>query len=124
MKKENWTKVVDITTIVWISVFFLGFIVKDEGINQICNKFNFFLLPVFILDLYYLYKEAGTIRKFFREKWLDILLVIPYFRIFRILRFSKILKLIKIFKFTKVRKTMIFVKKSKRLINLERNNIT
>lgn len=124
MKKENWTKVVDITTIVWISVFFLGFIVRDEEINQICNKFNFLLLPIFVLDLYYLCKEAGKIRKFFREKWLDILLVIPYFRIFRVLRFSKILKLIKIFKFTKVRKTMIFVKKSKRSINLARNNTT
>ena len=52
MKKENWTKIVDIITVVWISVFFLGFIVKDEGINQICNQFNFFLLPVFLLDLY------------------------------------------------------------------------
>ena len=127
MKKKIWKKLVDITTIVWISIFLLGFFMKDARINQICNQFIFFLLPVFILDLYYLYKETGKIRKFFREKWLDILLVIPYFRIFRIfriLRFAKMLKLIKLFKLAKARKTMIFVKKSKRTINLVKDNAT
>lgn len=124
MKKEIWTKLVDITTIVWISVFLLGFVIKDAIIKQVCNQFNFFLLPVFILDLYYLYKKTGKIKKFLKEKWLDILLVIPYFRIFRILRFTKVLRLIKIFKFTKARKTMILVKKSNRAINLASNKNT
>lgn len=75
---------VDFVTVVWLIVFVFGFVFPEY--SEVAGNINLFLLPVFVADLYVGYRRSGSFKYFIRRKWLDILMVVPYFRIFRILR--------------------------------------
>lgn len=61
--------------------------------------FSWIIWGIFAVDVYYKYRNSENLKMFFKKHWLDIVLLIPFFRIFRIMR---LLRLLKILKFAKV----------------------
>ncbi len=84
---------VDFVTVVWLIVFVFGFVFSEY--SEVAGNINLFLLPVFVADLYVGYRRSGSFKYFVRRKWLDILMVIPYFRIFRILRVMRAIRAVR-----------------------------
>jgi voltage-gated potassium channel len=113
-----WTVFVDVITILWLAVFVIGLITANESIADRCDLISLLLLPVFVIDLYFLFKQADNFLGFVIKRWFDIILVIPYFRIFRILKFARLLRALKIIKMNRVLGFMRTTKKSQRVVEL------
>ncbi len=121
MNHGKWTFIVDITTVLWLVIFSIGFLTHNSGIQTVCELLVLGLLPIFIYDLMVLMKHEDNFRSFIKKRWFDVLLVIPYFRIFRILRFARLLKLMKLLKLKKILGLTRFSKKAKRTTQTVRN---
>ena len=86
----RWTAFVDVTTVVWLVLFGLSFVPSDRFTPPWVGTLALGLLGVFIADLGVTYFRAGLPPlAFLRRHWTDVLLVIPYFRIFRIVRVGR-----------------------------------
>lgn len=107
--RGRWTRVVDIATLVWLGVFVAGFLVKGRA-AEVCNYVNIALLGVFVADLGVIYKTSENWRRFLKQHWLDILMVIPYLRVFRIFRIFKLARFLRIAKVAKTRRAFKVVK--------------
>jgi hypothetical protein len=116
----KWILFVDVVTVIWLVVFAIGIITTNENTAYRCNFISLLLLPVFVVDLYFLFKQADNFRVFVKKRWFDILLVIPYFRIFRILKFVRLLKVLKIIKMRRLFGLMRATKKGHRTAKLLR----
>jgi len=57
---------------------------------------NFGLTWVFVVELLLRYAASTSLRRFFKEYWIDILAVIPWFRVFRFGRVVQLLRLIRV----------------------------
>jgi len=117
MGSSIWTTFVDLTTIVWLILFFGGYLATEQAARDLCGTWTLCLLPVFVADLVVLARRESNLEAFFRKKWFDVLLVIPYFRVFRVFRAARMLKLLKFLKLIKAKKALNatrFYKKSKR----------
>ena len=124
MRKRNWIIFVDVVTVIWLIVFFVGLLKSDPRVTRYCNIINLVILPVFLVDLFFIYRETSNLRVFLKTKWLDILLVIPYFRIFRLLRFARVIKFMKLIRFGRVARSTKAVKKLNRTVEtLERKHV-
>jgi len=117
----RWDRFVDLVTIVWLGVFVVGELLSEYG--PVCDCINLALLPVFAADLMVRYRRVGNLRKFLRKHWLDILIVIPYFRFLRLIRLAKVVKATKITKPVKtvnpqtvLKKLMKYVKFFKKIL--------
>ena len=77
---------------------------------QVCNCVNIALLSVFVADLGVIYKTSENWRRSLRQHWVDILMVIPYFRVFRIFRIFRLTRFLRIAKLAKTRKAFKVVK--------------
>ena len=102
MKKDipygsQWRIFVDLATVVWLVIFAFSFAPSSPFDPAIANKIGLGLLSVFVADLGITYYRAGERPlAFLRCHWLDVLFVIPYFRIFRVLRVVRFLRLLQI----------------------------
>ncbi len=111
MKILSWSRFVDLVTIIWLVIFVLSFFTSPSTEDTL-RTINIAILSVFVIDLGVLYWKIRSPSIFIKKHWLDILMVIPYFRIFRIarilrlVRFVRIAKSIKIIKISKVVKAM------------------
>lgn len=120
-----WDRFVDVVTVIWLTLFFTG-IAKPDLIPK---GFEFGLLSVFIADLLVKYRREPNFRNFIRRRWVDILMVIPYFRIFRVLRLIRLIRILRVARITRVRrfpglKALVgFIKKSLRLTKRFRRQI-
>lgn len=120
INNRMWVWCVDCITIIWLLAFICLSVVDSEVVVFICNVIVLLALPVFIVDLVLIYKKEVNFSTFIRRRWLDVILVIPYFRIFKILKFLKMAKVLKINKFVRFKKILNrarFFRKSKRLVN-------
>ncbi len=92
-----WRILVDVATVVWLVLFVFTFLSDpplDSGIN---NQLGLGLLGIFVADLGVTYYRSGERPvAFVRHHWLDILMVIPYFRIFRLLRVVRALRVLRV----------------------------
>jgi len=95
---RSWDRLVDLVTVVWLGFFVVGLV--DPG--ELVTNVQLGLLGVFVADLVVKYRRVGNLKLFFHNHWLDILMVIPYFRIFRILRLLRLLRVLKAGKLAKV----------------------
>ena len=102
MKHQSWTNFVDLVTVFWLAAFTCGLLVSNEDTANLCKLITFLLFPIFVTDLYFLFKRENDFRTFVKKRWFDILLVVPYFRIFRILKFARLLRALKVIKFAKI----------------------
>ena len=114
-----WDRFVDFITVVWLTVFFVG--IANPGLTP--DYLELGLLSVFVLDLVVKYRREPNIKTFVRKRWVDILMVIPYFRIFRMLKLFRLIRVLKAAKVFRVRKfpglkvIEAFRRKSLRIVN-------
>ena len=102
---QKWSKFVDIVTITWLCIFVIGYFSMGKVAN-ICNLLNIAILSVFIVDLILIYRKSDNWYNFLTKNWFNILMVVPYFRVFRIFRMFKVLRLFKFMKIIKVGKAI------------------
>jgi len=86
-----WDRFIDFATVVWLVIFVAGFI--SPGL--IHADVPLILLSTFAADLAVKFRRDSDRRTFLRRRWADILMVIPYLRIFRILKFVRLLRFLK-----------------------------
>jgi len=113
VNEADWTKTVNGTTVLWLGIFFVGFLAFDSDLFSFAEPIIDFpqewqlaweiiawgVWGVFVIDVVYKYKKSKNWKDFLENHWFDIILLIPFFRIFRLLR---LLRLLKVFKITKV----------------------
>lgn len=115
--RKKWSNFVDIVTIIWLIIFIIGFFTSEQ-ITHYCNILNMAILIVFITDLVILFIYFENRKKFIRKHWLDILMVIPYLRIFRIFRIFRVLKFTRVLKTARTIKIAKHITKSRKAIKL------
>ncbi|OQY39742.1 MAG: hypothetical protein B6226_01295 [Candidatus Cloacimonetes bacterium 4572_65] len=92
-----WSKTVDIVTILWLAFFILS--IFTELINEVfANLFSMFIYAFFVVDLIVIYINHNSKKEFLKENWLDILMVLPLFRLVKVMRLFKIIKLKNLYK--------------------------
>jgi len=92
-----WDRFVDFMTVIWLGVFVVGFVAPP----LIPSNVQLILLAVFVGDLGVKFRRDPDPRTFLRRRWIDILMVIPYFRIFRIIKFVRLLRILKTLRIAK-----------------------
>ena len=93
----RWRLFVDIGTVVWLLLFVLMLMPSEQFEGLGVRTVSLTLLAVFVADLGVTYHRAGERpARFLRTHWLDVLLVIPYFRVFRILRVGRALRAVRL----------------------------
>ena len=95
-----WDRFVDFATVIWLVIFVIGLTAS----TLIPANVQLVLLAVFVVDLGVKYRREPNLRTFLRRRWTDILMVIPYFRIFRILKFVRLLRILKTARIAKARR--------------------
>ena len=119
-----WDRFVDAVTILWLGMFFANIYQSD----LIPTTIEFGLLGVFVVDLVVKARAEPNLSTFLRKRWTDILMVIPYFRIFRILRFTRLLRIlraariVRVGRFPGVKSLETFRRNVGRVINRFRRN--
>jgi len=106
---KKWQITVDIVTFIWLITFLFSLFTKGET-KQYLEYTSYAICILFIIDLIVIYKLSKSIKYFLKNHWFDILLAIPFFRIFR---FAKIGKLLRV---NKSLKSLNRVRKSNRII--------
>lgn len=104
----TWPKFVDIVTVIWLVLFGCSFFTLPEVLATSIEWTCWVILSVFVADLVVAYLRVRNIPRFLKKHWLDILMVIPYFRIFRVLR------LLRLFRFTRFAKVLKGMMRSER----------
>jgi len=97
----SWTRVVDVVTIIWLAIFIFGFFVSP-ALADTLRMVNIAILSVFVADLWVSYRKVRSVSVFAKKHWLDILMVIPYFRIFRVARILRLIRFARIVRGAKV----------------------
>lgn len=111
LEMSRWDRFVDAVTVVWLGVFILGFVSVEYG--DACDLINLLLLPVFIVDLFVIYRRVGDVKVLLRKHWLDILMVIPYLRVIRAVRIIRVVRLARVAKTTRAVKAVEATKTAK-----------
>ena len=85
---------VDLATVIWLVLFTLLLVPDGRFRTPLVEASNIDLLGVFIADLGVAYHRTRLpLLAFLRTHWVDVLLVIPYFRIFRVFRAARVIRL-------------------------------
>jgi len=97
---KMWSKAVDVVTIIWLIHFIMSLF--TDLLNETYTKlFSYFIYSFFVTDLLIIFFSHNSKKKFFKENWFDILMVLPLFRLFRFVRILKIAKLKNLLKLLK-----------------------
>ena len=83
-----WDRFIDLVTVVWLGIFALGLAAPQGWESDVL----LYVIPVYVVDLGVKYRRVGNVRRFVREHWLTILMVIPYLRVLRLLRVLRVLR--------------------------------
>ena len=108
-----WGKAVDVVTIIWL-IHFIMSLFTDLFNETYSVLFSYFIYSFFVTDLMIIFINHNSKKKFFKENWFDVLMVLPLFRLFRFVRILKIAKLKNLLKLLKRSKKF---KKSKKLVS-------
>lgn len=100
---KYWNLFVDAMSLVWIVAFSTSLlaydarlITMDPAILYVTDAITIFAMPVFIADLMLKYHRSEHSKVFFKKHWLDILFVVPYFRMLRALSMVRIVGLVRL----------------------------
>ena len=110
MNQKLWDNSVHGTTVFWLVIFFIGLFAfdsdifgYDEPIVAIPEEWedpweiiSWIIWIVFVVDLFFKYRQSENIKVFFKKHWFDIILLIPFFRIFMVFRLLRLLKTLKL----------------------------
>ena len=95
-----WSKTVDLVTILWLLHFVMSHF--TDFLNDTYSVFfSYFIYTFFVTDLIIIFINHNSKKKFFKENWFDVLMILPLFRLFRFLRLLKINKLRNLLKLLK-----------------------
>ena len=95
-----WSKAVDAVTIIWL-IHFIMSLFTDLLNGTYSVLFSYFIYSFFVTDLMIIFINHNSKKKFFKENWFDVLMVLPLFRLFRFVRILKIAKLKNLLKLLK-----------------------
>lgn len=96
---KQWRILVNVATLIWLVIFAFSFASIAPWDTATAGRIGLGLLAIFVADLgVTYYRAAEPPLAFLRHHWLDVLLVIPYFRIFRVLRVVRFLRLLRLLK--------------------------
>jgi len=109
LRQLSWSRLVDIVTIIWLIIFILGFF-ASPALADALRMANITILSVFVVDLWVSYRKVRSLPIFLKRHWLDILMVIPYFRIFRVARILRLARFIRIARGVKIVRSAKIVK--------------
>lgn len=56
------------------------------------RNFDYFIIIVFSIDLFFEYLKIRDIKKFFKTCWLDIIAIVPISGFFRVLKISRVIR--------------------------------
>ena len=92
---KPWLHKLEIITdksIPWLVLLLLGVIVAELGFHERAAPYRAYLdtidyvvIAVFVVDLAFKYNRVRRVPKFIRLYWLDILVVFPFFLVFRLI---------------------------------------
>ena len=88
----KWDYFVDVVTVVWLILFTLGLTNQADTPDLAMNL----MLVVFLAGLVVKYRREPDLKTFLTKRWIDILLVMPWFRAFRFLKSIRFLRLLRI----------------------------
>jgi uncharacterized membrane protein YkvA (DUF1232 family) len=71
----------------------------DHPMFVTVERIGFWLTGFFVIELSLRWYAAPTTRRFWREYWLDVIAVIPFFRTMRILRVLRMLRILRMYRF-------------------------
>jgi hypothetical protein len=71
---------------------YIEYIPKNYVYTEIFLIIDRFIILIFIIDLYFIYKKRSSFKSFLKKNWLDILACIPinFFRTAKIFRLNKL----------------------------------
>lgn len=84
----SWERFVDLVAVAWLLLFILGY--AAPGLKEVTDPALTGLTTVFVLDLIHVYEEVGSLTALVRRRWLDIVLLIPFFRLLRVFRVARV----------------------------------
>jgi hypothetical protein len=100
---RHWKYFVDAASFVWLSAFVVSllsysadFVTVAPAILEVTDTVSLLLLPVFVADLVLKYRLTGCSKTFFRNHWISVVTVVPYFRIFKILSVVRLAGLVRL----------------------------
>ena len=91
---KYWNSIINISTVTWVIVFIVSFYINHKIVEILLVLISL----IFVIELIIIFSQRKSLKDFFIKNWLDIILLIPIFRIFKVLRLTKALKLSKIIK--------------------------
>lgn len=105
----NWPRVVDAATIAWLAVFVIGFLAFDADlvgleplvaipghVEPVWDAINWAIWGVFAVDVFYKYRQSENAKAFLKNHWIDLVLLVPFFRILLLFRIARLLRLIRV----------------------------
>ncbi len=87
-----WDRFIDLVTVFWLAVFFTNLVVS---LGEPFEIILLALISVYVADLGVKYRRVRNLKRFLREHWLSVLMVIPYLRVLRILRLLRLLRFLR-----------------------------
>jgi len=105
-KKLRWSHVVDFASALWLLLFAISLTPMTRAWVE---DALLVILLVFVADLCVLYVQSNLRPyQFVRSFWVEIILLIPYFRIFRILRVGRFIRALKFVRVQRLSKLLRF----------------
>ncbi|MCF8094458.1 MAG: hypothetical protein K9J79_03765 [Desulfobacteraceae bacterium] len=103
--KRAWEIFVDVITLVWLGVFAVS-LAGPAAWAPAAAWVSGAIGAVFVVDLVVIFRRSAGWADFLRRAWLDLLLLIPFFRIFRIGRFARLLRINRLSRLVRRHKTI------------------
>ena len=94
-RHDRWVHFVDLATIIWLVIFALEVAGRGPPYGL---WIELALSSVFIADLAATYSRSESAGAFIRKHWTDILLAIPFVRVFRLTRARRVQRLFRLIK--------------------------
>lgn len=98
-----WSLFVDAVSLIWLAAFTISLtayytelITVSPTVLYVTDAVTLSTLPVFIADLTLKYHRSDHSKAFFKKHWMDIILIVPYFRVLRALSLVKLMRLIRL----------------------------
>ena len=97
---KAWNVFVDITTAMWLVVFIVSLVSDGWGAGWV-GPVTMVIGGIYIIELAVIFRRSAGLLDFLRKAWLDLLLLIPFFRIFRVVRIARLFRIRRLARFVR-----------------------
>ena len=97
---KTWDVFVDITTAMWLVVFIVSLVSDGWGAGWV-GPVTMVIGGIYIIELAVIFRRSAGLLDFLRKAWLDLLLLIPFFRIFRVGRIARLFRIRRLARFVR-----------------------